>query len=131
MPKEREPQLPDSSSREPFVTIDDLVTKADELAKGLKTLSKHKHPLDVRRGKKNGEGVIEMAENSDSRTVRAGAKTYFLDLKETKQGKPFLVITESRFKKEGEERERTSVTVFQDQAEEFGQAVAEMISKLL
>ena len=65
-----------------------------------------------------------------SKTVKAGSKTYFFDIKETKDGKPFLLITESRFKGEGEERERSSIIVFQDNAQEFTEAVTEMSEKL-
>ena len=71
-----------------------------------------------------------MPDNGDSITVKAGARTYFFDLKETKEGKPFLVITESRFKGEDSERERVSMTVFPEQAEEFGQAVSTMTAKI-
>ena len=71
-----------------------------------------------------------MAEREENRTIKAGAKTYFLDIKSTKEGKPYLVITESRFKGEGKERERASVMVFPENAEEFSQAVTEMTGKL-
>ena len=65
-----------------------------------------------------------------SRIVKAGAKTYFLDLKKTKEGKPFLVITESRFKGEGEERERASIVVFPEHARDFVQALEETVQLL-
>ena len=65
-----------------------------------------------------------------SETIRAGAKTYFIDLKETKEGKPFLVITESRFKGEGEDHERISIAVFPEYAEAFLGALQEMIPEL-
>ena len=116
--------------REPFTTIDDLTVKAEELVSGLHKLGERKHPLDIRRGINKGEEVSDVAEKNESRTVKAGSKTYFFDLKETKEGKPFLVITESRFKGEGKERERASVLVFPESAEEFSQAVGEMTKKL-
>ena len=47
-----------------------------------------------------------MTEQTSNKIVKAGAKTYFFDLKRTKEGKPFLVITESQFKGENQERER-------------------------
>lgn len=72
--------------------------------------------------------MVERAENS--RTVKAGAKTYFLDIKETKEGKPYLMITESRFKGEGDERERSTIVVFQDNAQAFADALTEMVEKL-
>jgi len=53
-----------------------------------------------------------MADQNDSKTVKAGSKTYFFDLKETKEGQPYLTITESRFMGEGQDRERVSIVVF-------------------
>jgi hypothetical protein len=75
------------------------------------------------------EGGESMSEHT-SRIVKAGAKTYFLDVKETKEGKPFLVITESRFKGEGKERERSSIAIFPEYANEFLQALQEAIEVL-
>ena len=71
-----------------------------------------------------------MAEPNDSKSVKAGSKTYFFDLKETKEGQPYLTITESRFKGEGQERERASIVVFADHARDFLVAAEEMIHKL-
>jgi hypothetical protein len=117
------------SVREPFTTIDDLVNKARELFSGLAELSERTYPLDIRRGIR--KGVKRMAAKKDhSKTVKAGSKTYFFDIKETKEGKPFLVITESRFKSEGKERERSSIVVFQEKAGEFARAVSAMTKKL-
>ena len=109
-------------------TIDDAIKLADELLTCLSKLGEYKHPLDVRRGRK---GVTsDMDQNIDSKTVKAGAKTYFLDVKETKNGKPYLVITESRFKGDSNERERRTIIVFQENAKEFAEAVSEMTEKL-
>ena len=57
-----------------------------------------------------------MVDQNDSKTVKAGSKTYFFDLKETKEGQPYLTITESRFMGEGKDRERASIVVFPDHA---------------
>ena len=130
MPKERESQQNSDAAREPFVTIDDLLLQAETLTNGLRTLSEYRHPLDIRRGVGDREEVSDMPENPESRIVKAGARTYFFDIKQTKEDKPFLVITESRFKGEGEERERSSITVFPEQADEFGEAVSEMTARL-
>ncbi len=130
MPKERESQLGSDPVREPFVTIDDLVHQAEDLATGLRTLSEYKHPLDIRKGKTKREGVIDMPDNTDSRTVKAGEKTYFLDIKKTKEDKPYLVITESRFKGEGKDRERVSIAIFPENAGEFREAVSDMTTKI-
>ena len=71
-----------------------------------------------------------MAEHTDSQTVKAGSRTYFFDLKETQEGKPYLVITESRFKGEGQERERSSIMLFPDHAQDFLEAVQAMVRQL-
>ena len=71
-----------------------------------------------------------MPVNNASKTVKAGSTTYFFDIKETKGGKPYLVITESRFKGEGSERQRSSIVVFPEQISEFTSALKEMVSVL-
>ena len=65
-----------------------------------------------------------------SKTVKAGAKTYFFDLKLTKEEKPYLVITESRFKGDNEERERSSIILFQEHAVDFLVALNEMTQSM-
>lgn len=77
-----------------------------------------------------GEEVVDMTEHDDSIIVKAGSKTYFFDLKQTRDNKPYLLLTESRYKGEGEERERVSITIFPESAAPFGQAVAEMMRRL-
>jgi hypothetical protein len=130
MPKERESQLGSDLIRETFITIDDLVLKAEELTSGLRTICEYKHPLDIRKGKTKREGVMDVSDDAESRTVKAGAKTYFFDIKKTKEDKPYLVITESRFKGEGKERERVSIAVFPENTEDFAQAVGEMTAMI-
>jgi len=126
MQKERKSDQSSEQERKPFIKIDDLVMKAEELFVGLKKLSENRHPLYIRKG------VEDMADqNEQSRTLKAGSKTYFFDIKKTKDEKPFLVITESRFKGEGKERERSTIIVFQDNAEEFARTVSEMITRIL
>ena len=71
-----------------------------------------------------------MPNQNDSQTVKAGSKTYFFDLKTTKEGQPYLVITESRFMGEDKDRERNSITVFPDHAQDFLAAAQEMVKKL-
>lgn len=129
MSKERQPIATETPTREPFTTLDDLVSQAETLAGGLRRLSETRHPLDIRRGVPPGEGV-DVAEQSDSLTVKSGAKTYFFDLKATRDGKPYLLITESRFKGEGEDRERVSISIFPETAGQFGWAVAGMVARL-
>lgn len=71
-----------------------------------------------------------MTDQNESKIVKAGSKTYFFDLRETKEGQPFLTITETRFKGEGQDRERSSIVVFPDNALDFLEATQEMIEKL-
>ena len=62
-----------------------------------------------------------------SKTVKAGKRTYFLDVKEAKTGDNYLVITESRFRGEGSDRERSSIMVFSDTIEAFMDALHQMV----
>lgn len=73
---------------------------------------------------------MKMPPKPNSKIVRAGAKTYFFDLKKTKEKKSYLTITESNFKGEGEERERKTLIVFPESAKEFSQTLSQMVSKL-
>jgi hypothetical protein len=109
-------------------TIDDAIQLADDLLVCLSKLGEYKYPLDVRRGRRGVTSVMD--QNIESRTVKAGSKTYFFDVKETKDGKPYLIITESRFKGDGKERERRTIIVFQENAKEFANTVTQMTNKL-
>jgi hypothetical protein len=123
------PKLRNDPDRETFTTLDDLIGKAQELMTGLKKLSQLRHPLEIRRGIR--KGVEEnMASDEESMQVKAGGRTYFFDLKKTRDDKPFLVITESKFKGEGEERERNTIMIFPENAEEFSDAVSKMTAKI-
>ncbi len=53
-----------------------------------------------------------MEREKKSEMLKTGSKTYFFDVKETREGKPYLIITESRLKGEGEKPERTSIMIF-------------------
>ena len=125
MQENKESRLGSEPNHNEFLTIDDAIEKAQELASILSELGELRHPLDIRKGVENMEDKSER-----SKTLKAGSKTYFFDIKETKVGKPFLVITESRFKGEGEERERSAIIVFQENAKEFSSTVYEMAKKL-
>jgi len=117
------------SGREPFTTIDDCIALVRELAARLNVLSEYKHPLEVRRGMR--KEVVSMAVDQQGTQVRAGSKTYFVDIETTKdEGKQYLRITESRFKGEGKDRERSSIVVFPEHVQEFANAVAQMVAKL-
>ena len=116
--------------RKLFVTIDDLQRKARELLDDLIELGTYKHPLKVRKGSR--KEVNAMSADSDrSQTLKAGGKTYFFDIKETKEGKPYLIITESRYKGEDQEPERSSIFVFQENAQEFAFTTTAMLAKII
>ena len=116
-------------SASPVATVDDALDKAAALVAALRTLAGYKHPLGIRRAR---EGVRrEMVENvKTSRTLKAGAKTYFFDVRLSSEGHPYLTITESRFKREGEERERHTIVVFEEDAKKFSRIVGEMAEAL-
>jgi hypothetical protein len=119
-----------SPGREPFITIDDLLQKAQELFVGLKKLGEYKHPLNIRRGVSVRKGVKKQMNNDkQSKQLKGSGRTYFLDIEKTREDKPYLRITESR-KGKGDKFERNSINVFPEDAAEFTQAVTEMASKL-
>ena len=70
-----------------------------------------------------------------SQQLRAGGKTYFFDIGTTQeQKKPYLSITESRYK--GDEKgspiyEKQSIFIFAEHVEAFAQTVAEMAKNLV
>ena len=128
MPSDKGSRSGSKPDREPFITIDDLVRKAQELSLGLRKLSEYKYPLDVRRGVRKGVKK-RMNDDGQSRQIKGSGRTYFLDVEKTREGKPYLRITESR-KGKGDKFERNSINVFPEDADEFNQAVTEMASKL-
>ncbi len=56
-----------------------------------------------------------------STMVRSGRTTYFVDVKEAKNGNKYLSITESRI--DGDEKKKTTLRVFGDTVEEFRKAI--------
>ena len=123
----------DSDRREPFITIDDCILLAQELAACLDKLSQQKHPLDVRKGvsMRKGREVECMSNDNESRQIKAGGRTYFVDIETVQDGsRKYLKITESRMKGEGKDRERNTIIVFPEKAQEFAAAVSEMVAKL-
>lgn len=101
-----------------------MLELARKLVDGLNKLGEQRHPLDVRRG------VSSMEREKKSEMLKASSKTYFFDIKETREGKPYLIITESRLKGEGEKPERSSVMIFQENIEEFAGIVAKMAESI-
>jgi hypothetical protein len=56
-----------------------------------------------------------------STMVRSGRTTYFVDLKESKNGNKYLSITESKIN--GEQKQKMTIRVFGDSIQEFRKAV--------
>jgi hypothetical protein len=128
MPRDEGSRSGSNPGREPFTTIDDLLHKAQELFTGLRKLSQYKHPLDIRRGIRKGVKQ-RMRDDRQSKQIKGSGRTYFLDVEKTRDGQPYLRITESR-KGGGDKFERNSINVFPEDAGEFAQAVSEMTAKL-
>lgn len=59
-----------------------------------------------------------------STMVRAGRTTYFVDIREAKNGAKYLSISESRIDAD-EKKSRSTIRVFGDSIEQFKQAVEE------
>lgn len=59
-----------------------------------------------------------------STMVRAGRTTYFVDVKEAKNGSKFMSISESRFDAD-DKKQRTTLRVFGDSVDQFRQAIDE------
>ena len=59
-----------------------------------------------------------------SSMVRAGKTTYFVDVKEAKNGKRYMAITENKIE-EDDRKQRTTVRVFSEHVDQFRQAVDE------
>ena len=64
-----------------------------------------------------------------SSMVRAGRTTYFIDVREAKNGKKFLSISESRLDAD-DKKSRTTIRVFSDCAEQFRQAVVDAAAEI-
>jgi len=65
-----------------------------------------------------------------STMVRAGRTTYFIDVRESKNGRKFIAIAESRMG-ERERKERSTIRVFGESIEQFRQAVNEAAASLM
>ena len=104
--------------KEGITTIDDCLVFAGKLYKGLIELSNQKYPLDIRKGVK---GMFN--ERNGGEMIKASGKTYFLDIEQTKNGKPYLKITETRKDAKNGDQIRNSIIVFQEDIREFSQAI--------
>ena len=69
-----------------------------------------------------------------SKSIKAGDRTYFIDVKEAKNKSRYLTIAETKKSKDAKEGEkkfsRSSVMVFDNQAENFRGALEEAMKAL-
>lgn len=69
---------------------------------------------------------MEFAPALFSTRVHAGRRTFFFDVKATKEDKPYIKITESQISKEGEKK-KNYMTIFDNEMNDFGKAVEEVL----
>lgn len=67
------------------------------------------------------EETMELKDVLFNEQLRAGGRTYFLDVKQTKEGAPYLSIREAR--KRGNGMEQSRLLVFQDHLDNFMKAL--------
>ena len=58
-----------------------------------------------------------------STMLRSGKTTYFIDVKEAKNGNKYISISETKL--DGEEKKRTTLRVFGEAVDQFRQAIDE------
>ena len=62
-----------------------------------------------------------------SKTVQAKSRTYFFDVREAKSGKNYLSITESRYNRNSDERQRSTIIIFPDAIRGFSKTFEMMV----
>lgn len=65
---------------------------------------------------------------SFSRQIKSGRSTYFVDVKETKNGDKYLSISENRF--DGKERKRATINIFGETIAQVHQGINEAVASL-
>lgn len=63
-----------------------------------------------------------------STMLRNGRTTYFVDLKEAKNGNKYLSITESRI--DGDQKKKQTIRVFGDAIQEFKKAIEDAVAAI-
>ncbi|MCX6132978.1 MAG: DUF3276 family protein [Ignavibacteriales bacterium] len=63
-----------------------------------------------------------------STMIRLGRTTYFVDLKEAKNGNKYLSITESKIN--GDQKQKMTIRVFGESIEEFRKAVNDAVAAI-
>ena len=124
MTESGESQPKPNKKKDTITTIDDCILNAGKLYKGLIKLSQQRHPLEIRRGVR---GLQTESENEILKTI---GRTYFFDLEKTRNGKPYLKITESRLDKKNNESIRNTILVFEENIEEFSKVTSRMATKV-
>ena len=79
---------------------------------------------------KNGEGIRTDREEIFSKSVRAGKRTYFFDVKTTRRNDYYLTLTESkkRFNRDGRFYfEKHKIFLYKEDFEKFSDGLAEVI----
>jgi hypothetical protein len=69
---------------------------------------------------------MEFAPALFSTRAGSGRRTFFFDVKNTKDSKPYLKITESSIGKEGEKK-KVYMTIFESEMNDFRQAVEQVL----
>jgi hypothetical protein len=87
MTKERQ-SPPAGPTPEAPITLDALAAQVSLLAEAVGRLTAAEQSPDIPHEAPTGEEVVDMAEHDDSIIVKAGSKTYFFDLKQTRDNKP-------------------------------------------
>lgn len=71
-----------------------------------------------------------MNQTNSSKMVKGGSRTFFFDVKEAKNGKRYLQITESRWNKQENNSKRSSIFVFPEDRASFQATLEEMAGQL-
>lgn len=121
-------------SQSPYITLDDCLPLAQVLADRLKILGEQKFPLEIRRGTlllHKMQGRASSSSRELSRMVRAGNRTYFLDIvRGSRGGQGYLRLTESRVTGKSQPRQRVSIILDPESAQQILKAMGELISHL-
>lgn len=72
----------------------------------------------------------ELKKPVKSSALKAGKRTYFFDVYLASNNKNYLKITESRFVEEGQDRKRSTMFLFPDDAQNFQSRLNEMVEHL-
>ncbi|MEA2041097.1 MAG: DUF3276 family protein [Bacteroidota bacterium] len=76
------------------------------------------------------EGQKKFRENIFTKSVRAGKRTYYLDVKETKKGERYVTITERkrRYDDDGSYKvEKHKIFLYREDFDEFSEALQEVV----